>query len=105
MATAITPTYAENYQGRGTGIAASSVAGPIKRHSGHRLTIVRVDNVDGTASDYVDASTIGIRGIISAAFKADATADAANVTTTAKRVTFSGVNADCDGYLWILSAA
>lgn len=107
MGVEITPTYAHN-AGRSTGRSAAYVAGPIRlKGNGTRLTVVRIDNLDATASDYVEISKIGLKGFIDAAWNPDAAGDVALLTKTAAgRITFShATNTDCDGYLWILTGA
>jgi len=106
MAVEITPTYLHN-AGRSTGRTAAYIAGPRRlKGNGTRLTVVRIDGVNGTASDYVTLAKIGIRGMIDAAWKPDAAADEALLTITATRITFDHAsNTDCDGFLWILTAA
>ena len=86
------------------------IGGPRRRKGTYpRLTIVRVNDADGTASDFVDIRTLGLRGLISAAWRGDGTADEATVAPnfpTAGIITFTAsAAADCDGFLWILSAS
>jgi hypothetical protein len=106
MATSRVPTYPiDGTRATGAETAASRLGGPRRSHTGQRLSIVRVDGADASAADYVLAASIGVRGIINAAWQPVADADGAYLTFSPTRVTFNGANTDCDGYLWILSAA
>lgn len=87
--------------------ATARKRGPRRRKGlGFMVTVYRVDNVDASASDFVDIKDMGLKGLIDAVFKPDASADACQlaIDTATGLITFTGAATDADGFLEITTA-